>query len=174
MPNHTITITTQSPSSSSSSGSARTSTRSGSVLPSYEIRAQIGARLRALADAIHSHRDLKAPRRYPTLYYLWDFVMRTRYILSEVENVELGLAVRYPNEIPGYRVTGKPCPKVAKQFMRDIYTRSHTLDLLITAPPMQQAAIGLVPVDLGGEIKARSKAVMEAFCPIRGGEFTNA
>ncbi|KAK3692138.1 hypothetical protein B0T22DRAFT_531682 [Podospora appendiculata] len=143
-----------------------TESPSSNVLPSPAIRAQIDARLVALVEAMLAHPQMKAPNRHPTPYHLWDFAMRTEYTLSELDNIEAGRAVRHPGQIHGYRATGKPNPAKARECKQDVFTRSQTFELLITAPPARLAMMGLAAVDVGDEIKAKSKAVLEAFKPI--------
>jgi hypothetical protein len=41
-------------------------------------------------------------QRHPALYHVWDFACRTRYVLSELDAVAAGTAVRYPEQIAGY------------------------------------------------------------------------
>lgn len=52
----------------------------------------------------------------------------------------------------------------ARELMEDVFTRSLTMDMLITdVNPRMMIVMGLARVDFGEEIKAASKAVMGAF-----------
>lgn len=78
-------------------------TTAGSVLPDPAVRETITARLAELVDAVLAHPQMQPPNRNPTLYHVWDFAMRTKYIVSELENVEAGRPVQYPEQLPGYK-----------------------------------------------------------------------
>ncbi|KAK3944230.1 hypothetical protein QBC46DRAFT_252280 [Diplogelasinospora grovesii] len=134
-----------------------------SVLPAAEIRNNIAAKQGELVIAILSHSLMRnGANMNPTLHHLWDFVMRTSYILSELENIEAGRPVQYPNQIPGYAPSIGPSPDKAKESMIDVITRSHTVEMMLTGPPGMIMMMGLQPVEFGEEIKAKSAAVMEA------------
>jgi hypothetical protein len=77
-------------------------TTPASVLPSPAIREEIGSRLADFIAAIILHPKFQMPFRHPTLVQIWDFAMRTKYILSELDNVEAGLPVQFPDQIPDY------------------------------------------------------------------------
>ncbi|KAK0711541.1 hypothetical protein B0H67DRAFT_555504 [Lasiosphaeris hirsuta] len=142
-------------------------TASASVLPDISIRKEIEARLEDLAGAITSHPKMQAPNRHPTMFHMWDFVMRTKYIVSELDNVEAGRPIRFPEQIVDYRPTA-PQPDKAREFMRDVFTRSSTANLMVNEEKqsMMLMMMGLSPIDFGDEVKAKSKAVMDAFEPI--------
>ncbi|KAK3374881.1 hypothetical protein B0H63DRAFT_526177 [Podospora didyma] len=93
----------------------------------------------------------------PTLKYTWAFVLRTKYTLSELDNIAAGRAVQYPEQIPAYQPTsnGAPQPAKARELMREVFSRSQMADLM--------AMMGLAPVEFGDQIKNGSKAVMTAF-----------
>jgi hypothetical protein len=49
-----------------------------------------------------AHPEWKAPPdTQPTLYYLWDFVMRSTYMLSEYENIKAGRPLEHPRQFTG-------------------------------------------------------------------------
>lgn len=70
------------------------------ALPPLPQREELTAHLAALVDAIVAEPKMQPPNRHPTLYHLWDFTMRAKYILSELDNVAEGKAVQYPGQIP--------------------------------------------------------------------------
>jgi hypothetical protein len=74
-----------------------------SVLPPLSHRQDIDARLNELVNALRAHPQMQPPNPHPTLYHIWDFVMRTKYILSELDNIEAGRPVQYPAQIAGYK-----------------------------------------------------------------------
>ncbi|KAK3380392.1 hypothetical protein B0T24DRAFT_717792 [Lasiosphaeria ovina] len=80
--------------------------------------------------------------------------MRTKYILSELDNIEAGLPVQYPDQIPDYRAPRSggdglpvPDPDMARESMQDVFTRSLTANLIITDPMTAMLRMGLVPVE---------------------------
>ncbi|KAK0723043.1 hypothetical protein B0T26DRAFT_750361 [Lasiosphaeria miniovina] len=98
--------------------------------------------------------------------------MRTKYMLSELDNIEASLPVQYPDQIPDCcaprsgAASPVPDPDMARESMQDVFTRSLTANLIITDPMTAMLRMGLAPVEYGADIKARSVAVTEAFDPI--------
>ncbi|AEO69580.1 2f8e56ec-aae2-453b-bf8e-d34814733133 [Thermothielavioides terrestris] len=141
-----------------------TSTRS-SNLPPAETRQRLEERLTDLIDALAADARMQASPRHPTLHHVWDFAQRTRYMLSEVDNVAAGRALRFPEQmvaVQGIR-EGTPNPAKAKEVMTDVAQRSVMLDLLVSSPnPMMMMIMGLEDVDFGDEIKRKAAAVAEA------------
>jgi len=41
------------------------------------------------------------PNPNPTLYHVWDLVMRSKYMLSEYENIRAGRPLQHPNQFRG-------------------------------------------------------------------------
>ncbi|KAK0623628.1 hypothetical protein B0T14DRAFT_406657, partial [Immersiella caudata] len=92
-----------------------------------------------------------------------DFVMRTKYILSEIDNVVAGRPVRHPEQIPAYRNShGAPDPEKAREHMKDVVTRTATVEMMLQDGSPMLPMMGLAPVDYGGEVKAKAKAVTDA------------
>jgi hypothetical protein len=61
------------------------------------------------------------------------------------------------------KTKGTPNPAKAKELLNGVAGRSMTLDMLIDPPnPIMLAMMGMEPVDVGEEIKRKSKAVVEA------------
>jgi hypothetical protein len=41
------------------------------------------------------------PNQNPTLYHVWDFVMRSLYMLSEYDNIKAGRPLEHPEQFQG-------------------------------------------------------------------------
>lgn len=81
-----------------------TTTTSTNSLPSPALRDTVSAKLDELVEAVVAHPRMRtASSRHPTFYHVWDFAMRTRYIVSELDNVAAGRPVQHPEQLPGYR-----------------------------------------------------------------------
>ncbi|KAK3301616.1 uncharacterized protein B0T15DRAFT_317537 [Chaetomium strumarium] len=112
-----------------------------------------------------TQRCSRQPDRHPTLHHIWDFAMRSKYILSELDNIEGGFAVEHPEQIKDYdkSTAGTPNPAKAKELLSDVGGRSMTLDMVIDPPnPIMVAMMVMEPVDVAEEVKRKSKAVVEA------------
>ena len=72
-----------------------------SALPSATIRAEISTKINHLVHAILSHPLMGEQTPHKTLHHLWDFAMRTKYILSELDNIEAGRPVQYRDQFTG-------------------------------------------------------------------------
>lgn len=59
------------------------------AVPSPEVRAIIAEKLSALSLAVETSAgfDRASPAASGGLFYIWDFVKRTEYMLSEVEGI---------------------------------------------------------------------------------------
>jgi hypothetical protein len=80
--------------------SAIPTTGTSSVLPPLAAREQTSAKLTELVEAVLRHLQMQGSNKHPTLYHIWDFAMRTDYILSELDNIENGRPLRFPDQIP--------------------------------------------------------------------------
>lgn len=69
-------------------------------LPSPEIRQEIFDRLNDLVTALESHPQWTPPSPPQGLYHVWDFVCRSRYIISELDNITAGRPTQHPEQIP--------------------------------------------------------------------------
>ncbi|KAK4216700.1 hypothetical protein QBC37DRAFT_84573 [Rhypophila decipiens] len=132
----------------------------GIVLSHAEFRSGISAALDAFIGAVQSHPQLQAEvsqgRRHLRLSYILDFAMRTKYILSEMDNIEAGRPVRYPQQIKNYEFSANPSPQKVQQHMLDILVRSLTLDQMVN---------GEAPYNFGdwGEgIKSKAKVLVDS------------
>lgn len=81
-----------------------------SILPSHELRHELSSRLAALATTITADPRMQIPNNlHPTLVKLWDYATRADYILSELDNIEAGGALRFPQQIPDYQAGESVC-----------------------------------------------------------------
>ncbi|KAK1769820.1 hypothetical protein QBC33DRAFT_529226 [Phialemonium atrogriseum] len=144
-----------------------TTTSTGS-LPSPADRDRIAKCLAELVQAIQAHPQMQPPNPHRTLFHLWDFVQRTRYIVSELDNIEAGRPLRHPEQIPEYRNGAAPGPQTALKCMSDVTTRSQTLHMMIMDPSIMLPIMGLACVDYGDEIKEKSKALVDCLEAVKG------
>lgn len=75
-------------------------TSSPQTLPSTEARQDIIAKLTELVTALEAHPSWTPPQPHPGLFHVWDFVSRSRYIMTELDNIEAGRPVQHPEQIP--------------------------------------------------------------------------
>lgn len=78
------------------------------AVPSPEIRATIAEKLSALSLAVETSPgfDRASPQASGGLFFIWDFVKRTEYMLSEVEGIRT----------PGYEFKHAGQIKISKFF----------------------------------------------------------
>jgi hypothetical protein len=58
-------------------------------------------------QAVLAHPKMQdSENRDRSLVHVWDFVMRTRYILSELDNIAAGRPIQHPDQIAEYREGG--------------------------------------------------------------------
>jgi predicted transcriptional regulator len=69
-------------------------------VPDESARADITARLDSLASALEQHPQWTPPNPHPALLQLWDFVKRSHYIMTELENIRTGRPLKHPDQIP--------------------------------------------------------------------------
>ncbi|KAM5372876.1 hypothetical protein ACJZ2D_007333 [Fusarium nematophilum] len=154
---------------------SRPGTASESGLPAPEVREDITARLADLVSALESHPSWTPPSPPRGLYHVWDFVCRSRYIMSELDNISAGRPTKYPEQIPRndgvltqtYRVllpavkTATSGPQAAALSFVDVCTRSMTVHEMIQNPRML-VMLGLPNIDFGKDVQDRSRALQEA------------
>jgi hypothetical protein len=73
---------------------------STSQLPTPEQREDITARLADLVSAIESHSQWTPPNVDRGLFHVWDYVKRSHYIMTELDNIAAGRKVQHPEQIP--------------------------------------------------------------------------
>ncbi|KAK1239070.1 hypothetical protein MKX08_006131 [Trichoderma sp. CBMAI-0020] len=132
-----------------------------SAVPSPEVRTAIADKLSALSLAVETSAgfDRASPAASGGLFHVWDFVKRTEYMLSEVEGIRTpGYEFRHAGQI---KIT-KRGEAAAQELFNDVFTRSLTIDQLISGPPMMRNMMGMGG-DISPDVVAASKAVLEAF-----------
>ncbi|KAK1999848.1 hypothetical protein LX36DRAFT_748064 [Colletotrichum falcatum] len=71
-----------------------------SGLPSPEARAAITEKLSELIAALEAHPAWVPPNPHRGLFHVWDFVSRSRYIMTELDHIRDGEPVQHPEQIP--------------------------------------------------------------------------
>ncbi|KAF5692629.1 hypothetical protein FDENT_2746 [Fusarium denticulatum] len=143
-----------------------------SQLPTAEQRENITARLADLIIAIESHSQWTPPNVDRGLFHVWDFVKRSHYIMTELDNIAAGRKVQHPEQIPKnegectwayttFFVTVASGSEAALASYTDVCTRTITINEMIQNPRML-VMLGLSNVDFGSAIQEKSAAVKEA------------
>ncbi|KAF4990671.1 hypothetical protein FGRMN_8343 [Fusarium graminum] len=133
---------------------------SDSEVPNSARREEITGRLADLVSAIESHPQWTPPNVDRGLFHVWDFVKRSHYIMTELDNIEAGRPVQHPDQIPKNNGV-KSGPEAAAASFMDVCTRSITINEMIQ-DPRKMVMLGLSSFDLGTEIKQRSALVKDA------------
>ncbi|SPJ79734.1 uncharacterized protein FTOL_08125 [Fusarium torulosum] len=130
------------------------------ALPTSARREEITGRFADLITALESHPQWTPPNVDRGLFHVWDFVKRSHYIMTELENIEAGRPVQHPEQIPKNNgvETG---PQAAAASYKDVCTRTLTINEMIQNPRMM-VMLGLSNVDFGTDIQERSTLVKEA------------
>ncbi|KAM0436020.1 hypothetical protein ACHAPT_002912 [Fusarium lateritium] len=139
---------------------SRPGTTSDDLLPAPEVREEITACLGDLVSALEAHPMWTPPSPPRGLFHVWDFVCRSRYIMTELDNIYAGRPTKHPEQIPKHdRATSGP--QAAALSFTDVCTRSITIDEMIQNPRML-VMLGLPNLDFGETIRERSRALKEA------------
>lgn len=69
-------------------------------IPMGAAREDIAFRLQTLVNTIEAHDAWTPPSPHPGLFQLWDFVKKSHYIMTELENIRAGREVQHPDQIP--------------------------------------------------------------------------
>lgn len=69
-------------------------------IPDTDTQADLVSKLDDWARAIEGHELWTPPNPHPSLFHTWDFVKRSHYIMSEIENIRLGKELKFPDQIP--------------------------------------------------------------------------
>ncbi|KAJ4324164.1 hypothetical protein N0V84_003997 [Fusarium piperis] len=134
-------------------------TTSASGLPAPEVREEITARLGDLVSALEAHPSWTPPSPPRGLFHVWDFVCRSRYIMTELDNIYAGRPTKHPEQIPKHdRATSGP--QAAALSFTDVLTRAITIDEMIQNPRML-VMLGLSNIDFGDNVRERSRALKE-------------
>ncbi|KAI8660488.1 hypothetical protein NCS57_01026200 [Fusarium keratoplasticum] len=139
---------------------SRPGTTSASGLPAPEVREEITARLGDLVSALEAHPSWTPPSPPRGLFHVWDFVCRSRYIMTELDNIYAGRPTKHPEQIPKHdRATSGP--QAAALSFHDVLSRSITIDEMIHNPRML-VMLGLSNIDFGDNVRDKSRALKEA------------
>jgi hypothetical protein len=66
--------------------------------PSPAARQAVSDALAALIAAIQDHPAFAPSNMNPTIYHVWDFLQRSRYMLSEYESIRDGKKLTHPEQ----------------------------------------------------------------------------
>ena len=137
-----------------------------SSIPSAAAREPILASLDALLLAIQAHPNWppagSSTPPNPSLFHVWDFVGRSRYILSELDNIREGRPLRHPEQVPGAGAG----EQAAAQAYQDVRARATMIDAMVQNP-QKLVMLGMSQIDFGEEVRQKSKAVNDAMDKVR-------
>ncbi|KAL6694657.1 hypothetical protein J3F84DRAFT_377544 [Trichoderma pleuroticola] len=127
-------------------------------VPSSEVRANIAAKIDALIMAVERNPHFRTSSS-GGLHHVWDFAHRTQYMLFEIDGIRReGYEFRHAGQI---KIT-KRGEEAAEELYDDTFTRSVTLDQLISGTPLMRDMMGMSG-EISPEIEAASRAVVDAF-----------
>ncbi|KUJ07879.1 uncharacterized protein LY89DRAFT_630932 [Mollisia scopiformis] len=133
--------------------------------PTSQQREEVALRLEDLIDALIEHPLWRSPpNQNPTLFFTWDFVMRSKYMLSEYDSILAGRAVQFPSQFQGGAGSGEAA---AVKVFRDVCSRTVMLEMMVNDTSGRTAMMtgnSGPAVDFGQRVKDAVKALMEA-CP---------
>ncbi|KFY17697.1 hypothetical protein V491_04951 [Pseudogymnoascus sp. VKM F-3775] len=136
--------------------------------PTAEKRAALDQKLGELIQvlilgpfdkAIENHELWVPPTPNQTLYHVWDFLNRSKYMLSEFDNIEAGRALTHPNQFRPAPGTGA---NAAKQVYQDVVGRNMMAQMMITDTSGKTAMLtgnSGPPVDFGTDAKEKVRAL---------------
>ncbi|OBT83873.1 hypothetical protein VE02_06132 [Pseudogymnoascus sp. 03VT05] len=120
--------------------------------PTPEKRAAMEQKLGELIQAIESHELWTPPTPNQTLYHVWDFLKRSKYMLSEFDNIEAGRALTHPNQF-------RPAPG---EVYDDVVGRIMMAQMMITDTTGKTAMLtgsSGPPVDFGSDAKEKVRSL---------------
>ncbi|KAH8169725.1 hypothetical protein LIA77_10269 [Sarocladium implicatum] len=136
-------------------------------LPSQAVQTAAVDSLTKLTTALQTHPQWKpvtgsepASPSHRTLFFLWDFASRTKYMLQELENIKEGKDVAHPEQLPKQEGVTDPLHR-AEAIFADVVSRSAMVEKLVTTPAMLPM-MGVEPVDFGDAVKKAAKEVNES------------
>jgi hypothetical protein len=100
------------------------------------------------------------PQPHPGLFQLWDFVKRSHYIMTELDNILEGKPVLHPDQVPPADMA-KDNEERARMAFTDVLTRTITINKIVNQPGLMSIP-GQEMIDFGDEIKLKSQAVQDA------------
>ncbi|KAK1595261.1 uncharacterized protein LY79DRAFT_668061 [Colletotrichum navitas] len=131
-----------------------------SSLPPPELRAAITEKLSELIAALEAHPAWIPPNPHRGLFHVWDFVSRSRYIMTELDHIRDGEPVQHPEQIPRQK-KGRTGPEAAAESFSDVCGRSVAVNEMVSNPRLL-TMMGLPQVDYGSGIVAKAQAVVDA------------
>ncbi|KFY58281.1 hypothetical protein V496_06188 [Pseudogymnoascus sp. VKM F-4515 (FW-2607)] len=133
-----------------------------SLIATPEKRATIERKLGELIQAIENHELWVPPSPNQTLYHVWDFLKRSKYMLSEFDNIEAGRALTHPNQFRPAPGTGAAA---AQLVYEDVVGRNMMANLMITdttgKTAMMTGASG-PPIDFSSDCKEKARSLNAA------------
>ncbi|CAG9996546.1 unnamed protein product [Clonostachys byssicola] len=133
-------------------------------VPDESARADITARLDSLASAMEQHPQWTPPNPHPALLQLWDFVKRSHYIMTELENIRTGRPLKHPDQIPPHE-DATDNEERAQMSFTDVLTRTLTINKIVTTPSMM-AIMGQPNIEFGDDVKTKSQELQDAILSI--------
>ncbi|KAF4123197.1 hypothetical protein GMORB2_6747 [Geosmithia morbida] len=129
-------------------------------IPSLQDQELIISKLDDFAKTLERHPKWTPPKPHPSLFHVWDFVKRSHYIMTEIDHLRKGEAVKYPNQIPSLN-QGADNEERARISFTDVVTRTLTINQVVQNPEMLNA-LGQGVIDFDDDVRAKSKAVQDA------------
>ncbi|KAH8686896.1 hypothetical protein BGZ61DRAFT_47633 [Ilyonectria robusta] len=127
-------------------------------IPAPEVREVITARLSDLVQALEAHPAWTPASPPRNLFFVWDFVKRSHYIMTELDNISNGRPIKHPEQIPPNDATGD---RAAALSFQDVCTRSMTVSEMIQNPRML-VMLGLSNIDFSDDVRQKSRALSDA------------
>lgn len=129
-------------------------------IPLGAAREDIASRLKLLMGTIEEHELWTPPSPHPGLFQLWDFVNKSHYIVTELENICEGREVQHPDQLPPNDGANDNTER-ARMAFTDVLTRTITINKIVNHPTMMNIP-GQPAIDFGNDIKLKSQAVQDA------------
>lgn len=128
-------------------------------IPAPEVREVITARLSDLVQALEAHPAWTPASPPRNLFFVWDFVKRSHYIMTELDNISNGRPIKHPEQIPPN--DGATGDHAAALSFQDVCTRSMTVSEMIQNPRML-VMLGLSNIDFSDDVRQKSRALSDA------------
>ncbi|KAH7159901.1 hypothetical protein B0J13DRAFT_116004 [Dactylonectria estremocensis] len=132
-------------------------------IPAPEVRKAITDRLSELVEALEGHSAWTPTNPPRSLFFIWDFVKRSHYIMTELDNISNGHPIKHPEQIPSNN--GATGERAAALSFQDVCTRSMTVTEMIQNPRML-VMLGLSNIDFNDDIRQRSRALSDAISSV--------
>lgn len=128
-------------------------------IPAPEVREVITTRLSDLVQALEAHPAWTPTSPPRNLFFVWDFVKRSHYIMTELDNISNGRPIKHPEQIPPN--DGATGDRAAALSFQDVCTRSMTVSEMIQNPRML-VMLGLSNIDFSDDVRQKSRALSDA------------